>query len=57
MTEMMAIYAIILVLFIALLRTQRREISGINSHPKWAPVFHTGILVSVWMICVGVFLL
>lgn len=57
MTEMMAIYAIILVLFIALLGTQRREISGINSHPKWAPVFHTGILVFVWMICVGVFLL
>ena len=57
MIEMIATYAIILVLFIALLRTQKRELSNINSHPKWAPVFHTCILVSVWMILIGGFML
>lgn len=57
MIEMMAIYAIILVLFMVLLGTQKRELSNINSHPKWAPVFHTCILVSVWMVLVGGFML
>lgn len=57
MIETIATYAIILVLFIALLRTQKRELSKINSHPKWAPVFHTCILVSIWMVLVGGFML
>jgi hypothetical protein len=57
MIETIATYAIILVLFIALLRTQKRELSNINSHPKWAPVFHTCILVSIWMVLVGGFVL
>jgi hypothetical protein len=57
MIEMIATYAIILVLFIALLRTQKRELSNINSHPKWAPVFHTCILVSIWVVLVGGFML
>ena len=57
MIEMMAIYAIIIVLFMVLLGTQKRELSNINSHPKWAPVFHTCILVSVWMILIGGFML
>lgn len=54
---MMAINLINIILFIALLRTQRRELSYINSHPKWAPVFHTCILIIMWMTCVGKFLL
>jgi hypothetical protein len=57
MIETIATYAIILVLFIALLRTQKRELSNINSHPKWAPVFHTCILVSIWVVLVGGFML
>jgi hypothetical protein len=57
MIEMIATYAIILVLFVALLRTQKRELGNINSHPKWAPVFHTCILVSIWMILIGGFML
>ena len=54
---MMAINLINLVLFIALLSTQRRELSYINSHPKWAPLFHTFILSFIWAVIVGGFML
>ncbi len=42
-----------LALLIALLRTQRRELSYINSHLKWAPVFRILVLGLSWMVVVG----